>query len=100
MPLLKLLAQEGARQGLVEDDIKSDVEVQFYEERVSKRYMFSGFLKDHNAQVDCHTEYAILRQAADKKLKYLAQLTAFHIGPNYISFNMERYRMNLREYLR
>jgi hypothetical protein len=37
---------------LTEDDIKSDIEVQFFEERVSKKYMFSGFLKDHNAQVD------------------------------------------------
>ena len=65
-----------------------------------KRYMYSGFLEDYRLHQDFITEYSILKQAREIKLKHVISLNNILLGVDHAAITMQKLEMDLRTYLR
>lgn len=65
-----------------------------------KRYSYTAFIEDNTLGGAIAIEYEIMKQARDLKLKHICHISSLHLGIDHIHFDMPKYEMDYRTYLR
>lgn len=99
IPLLKLLAYEGAVESPLKPVKQEGKNIYRHEGLIYKVFFYQDLLEDQSLQVNVSNELAILKQAAAKQLKHLAPLRRVCLGPNHLAFAMPEYETDFRDYL-
>ena len=93
------MALTGAQQIDLPEEHREPICVIHFNNRVYKRYSYSGLVYDQGRTLELTNEYGVLLRAKEAQLTYVMSLDRFLLGTDHVALTMEKYDMSYREYL-